>query len=137
MFVASFQHGALAMWKLFVVLLACSAGVLLRKATYFYVAYWEQQLLDEFCRDWDEEKREGDFSFPSPSPSSLAFLTHPLSSNLFLSQFSSSIKIQGGATIFISLSDKGHEAGNKITFVFELSLYFGFSWFETMIVTVF
>lgn len=48
MFVASFQHGALAMWKLFVVLLACSAGVLLRKATYFYVAYWKQQLLDEF-----------------------------------------------------------------------------------------
>lgn len=89
-----------------------------------------------FGREWDEEKREGDFSFPSPCPSSLAFLTHPLSSNLFLSQFSSSIKIQGGGTIFISLSDKGHEAGNELTFVFELSLYFGFSWFETMIVTV-
>lgn len=70
MFVASFQHGALAMWKLFVVLLACSAGVLLRKATHFYVANWKQQLLDEF---WEglgrgEKRRRFFFSLPLPLP---------------------------------------------------------------------
>ena len=45
MFVASFQHGTLAMWKLFVVLLACTAGFLLRKATYFYVFFIDLYLL--------------------------------------------------------------------------------------------
>lgn len=69
---------------------SCIAGVLLRKAAYFYVAceaaIYRTAMLDG-C--WEgmgrKEKERLSFSSLSPSHSSPLLLTHPLSDNLFLS----------------------------------------------------
>ena len=77
-----------------------SVGVILRKATYVYVTAVYQGAILDGC--WAEmgrgEKRNNIFLSSSPSPSSLALLTHQRVVVIYSSpQSSSDLEIQGGA----------------------------------------